>query len=127
MSGVDRTTKRYSESFKLHVVSQVENDKLSIYEARRVYGIGGVTTIHSWLEKYGKGHLINRAVFVKMRNESDRIKQLEADKQKLESALAQTQLKVLTLESLIEVAEEHYRIEIKKNCGSNVPKEVSGK
>jgi hypothetical protein len=44
-----------------------------------------------------------------------KIKRLEQEKQALESALAQSQLKILALESLIEAAEGQYGIEIKKN------------
>ena len=49
------------------------------------------------------------------------IKELKAEKQQLESALAQSQLKVIALESLVEVAEEQFGIEIKKKLGPRLP------
>ncbi|MEE8437436.1 MAG: transposase [Candidatus Neomarinimicrobiota bacterium] len=109
---------RYSSAFKCQVVKQIEGGKFTVPEARRVYGITGAATIQSWLKAYGKEHLLPRRVIVKMKNESDKVKQLEKEKQALESALAQSQLKVLAMESMIEVAESHYRIKIKKNYGS---------
>ncbi|MEE8437614.1 MAG: transposase [Candidatus Neomarinimicrobiota bacterium] len=109
---------RYSSAFKCQVVKQIEGGKFTVAEARRVYDITGAATIQSWLKAYGKEHLLPHRVIVKMKNESDKVKQLEKEKQALESALAQSQLKVLAMESMIEVAESHYRIKIKKNYGS---------
>ena len=113
--------KRYSAAFKQKVVSEIENGKFSVGEAHRVYEIGGGTTIYNWLRRYGKGHLINKTVVVKMKNESDRIKQLEKEKRELEAALAKTQVRVVVLESLIDVAEKELKIDIKKNSGSMLP------
>ena len=113
--------KRYSAAFKQKVVSEIENGKFSVGEAHRVYEIGGGTTIYNWLRRYGKGHLINKTVVVKMKNESDRIKQLEKEKRELEAALAKTQVRVVVLESLIDVAEKELKIDIKKNSGSVLP------
>jgi hypothetical protein len=49
-----------------------------------------------------------------MKDETDRLKQLEKEKEALESALAQAHLKIITLESLLEVAEEHQQKDLKK-------------
>lgn len=113
--------KRYSAAFKHKVVTEIENGKFSIGEAHRVYEIGGGTTIYNWLRRYGKGHLINKTVLVKMKNESDRIKQLEQEKRELEAALAKTQVRVVMLESVIEVAEKELKIDIKKKSGLELP------
>ncbi|UZJ40842.1 IS630 transposase-related protein [Prosthecochloris sp. SCSIO W1101] len=113
--------KRYSAAFKQKVVSEIENGKFSVGEAHRVYEIGGGTTIYNWLRRYGKGHLINKTVVVKMKNESDRIKQLEKEKRELEAALAKTQVRVVVLESLIDAAEQELKIDIKKKSGIELP------
>ena len=113
--------KRYSAAFKQKVVSEIENGKFSVGEAHRVYEIGGGTTIYNWLRCYGKGHLINKTVVVKMKNESDRIKQLEKEKRELEAALAKTQVRVVVLESVIDAAEQELKIDIKKKSGLELP------
>ena len=113
--------KRYSAAFKQKVVSEIENGKFSVGEAHRVYEIGGGTTIYNWLRRYGKGHLINKTVVVKMKNESDRIKQLEKEKRELETALAKTQVRVVVLESVIDAAEQELKIDIKKKSGLELP------
>ena len=113
--------KKYSAAFKQKVVTEIENGKFSVGEANRVYEIGGNTTIYNWLRRYGKGHLINKTVLVQMKNESDRIKQLEKEKRELEAALAKTQVRVVMLESVIEVAEKELKIDIKKKSGLELP------
>ena len=113
--------KRYSGAFKQKVVTEIENGKFSVGEANRVYGISGTATVYNWLRRYGKGHLINKTVVVKMKNESDRIKQLEKEKRELEAALAKTQVRVVVLESVIDAAEQELKIDIKKKSGLELP------
>lgn len=123
----ERIIKRYSSAFKQKVISEIESGKLTIAEARKVYGINGSGTIHDWLRKYGKDHLINKMVRIEMKGERDRIKELERQKRKLESALAQAHLKNLCLEALIECVEEHYQVDVKKTFGSEASKKSFSK
>ena len=111
------TIVRYSDAFKMKVIQDLESGKMNLDQARRRYGIGGTSSIRSWLKKYGKHHLLGKVVRVEAADERDRLKALEQDKQRLESALAQAHLKVMALEELIKVAEEEYKIDIKKNSG----------
>lgn len=120
---MEKVIYRYSEAFRQKVVSEIESGQLSIYQAQKVYSIYGSVTIQKWIKRLGKNHLLRKVVRVEMKDERDRIKTLEQEKKKLESALAQTQLKVLALETLIEVAEESYKIDIKKNSGEKRSRE----
>lgn len=112
-----RVNKRYSLSFKQKVVSEIERGELTLAEAGRIYDITGKNTLRRWLRELGKNHLIGKVVRVEMADELSKLKQLEKEKQTLESALAQTQLKLLALESLLEAAERHFGVDIKKNFG----------
>ena len=109
------------------VNSEIESGKLTIAEARKIYDIKSSPTIYSWLRKYGKNHLINKVVRVQMRDEKDKMKELERQTRKLESALAQAHLKNLCLESLLECVEEHYKVDVKKTFGQKASKESSSK
>jgi transposase-like protein len=109
---------RYSEPFKLHVVSEIESGQLTIESARRRYGIKGGETIQKWLRRYGKNHLLGKVVRVERPEEKDRVKELESKVRELESALAQSQVKLFAYESLVDVAEEHYGADFKKNFGA---------
>ena len=118
-----RKRKRYSTAFKRKVVREVETGELTVQQARRLYDIGGGSTIYRWLDAFGKSP--SKTIYVQTHEEDDPMTQLEAEnkrlrqeKQALESALAQAHLKELVLESTIEVASEHFGVDVKKNFGT---------
>lgn len=118
-----KTMIQYSAAFKQKVLQEIEEGRLTQAEARRKYGIKYYMTLRRWIKQTGKNHLLSRTVRIEMPNEvqpQDTIKQLKAEKQQLESALAQSQLKVICLESLVDVAEEHFKIDIKKKFGTRL-------
>lgn len=108
-----RLSYRYSLSFKQKVVSEIEAGKFSISQARQIYDIS-LPSLYRWLRMLGKGHLIAKIVQVEMKDEKDKLKELRQKNQQLESALAQTQLKLLMAEAMLESVEAHYQIDVKK-------------
>jgi transposase len=108
---------RYSQSFKQKVINEIEQGRLTMNGARRLYGIRGGAIIQDWIRKLGKLHLLNKVVKVEMKDEVSKLKQVEKEKKELESALAQAHLKLLVYESLIEVAGDHYGVDLKKSFG----------
>lgn len=122
MNKEGKTITRYSLSFKQKVVREIEEGKLGINDAKRLYGISGGETIQSWIKKMGKNHLLNKVVRVEMADELNRLKKLETEKQELESALAQAHLRIISLEKTLEVAEEKYGENIGKKSATKVLK-----
>lgn len=114
---------RYSEAFKLQIVGEIESGLFGIESARRRYGIVGTATIQNWIRHYGKNHLLGKVVRVEKPEERDRVAGLEKKIRELESALAQERVKTLALESLIQVTEEHYGVDLKKNFGRQLSNE----
>lgn len=106
---------RYSIAFKQKVINEIETGQLTIDQARRIYNIGGSGTINKWIKKFGKNHLLGKIVRIEMADEVKQLEKLQKEKTELESALAKAHLKILTLESLIESAEEDLGIELKKS------------
>ena len=103
---------RYSEAFKRKVVEGLEKGELrNQAEAREVYGIGGSCTIHRWLRKYGKNHLVAKVVKVESMKERDRIKQLKRKIRELEKALADTKVEQVLDRAYFEVLCEEMGIE----------------
>lgn len=114
----ERIVKRYSAAFKQKVVNEIESGKLSKTGAQKLYSIGGSLTIQKWIKKLGKLHLLNKIVVVELKDEISKLKELEKRNKELESALANAHIKIVTYESLIEVAEEELGVDIKKNLKS---------
>jgi transposase-like protein len=109
-----RSVIRYSPAFKRKVVDEIESGKYTVGEIRRIYDIWGSETIDRWLKQFGRRHLLSRVIRVEMKDEKDKLKELERQKQELESALAKAHLKILSLETMIDIAEERFDIKIKK-------------
>jgi transposase-like protein len=107
--------KRYTEAFKQKLISDIENGKLTIAQARVKYDIRGSWTIQGWMKKAGKTHLLDKVVRIQLPEEIDRIQQLKREKQKLETALARAYLKIDALEQVIELAEKDYKTDLKKS------------
>jgi transposase len=99
-----RTVVRYSEAFKLQVVSELESGKLSsIEEARNRYGITGTLTVKGWLRRFGRSDLMPRVVRVERPDERSELERLRKEVRRLEHALAQTRMKELLNEAYFEI------------------------
>jgi transposase-like protein len=105
---------RYSNCFKLQVVSSIEHDGFSIEEARRHYGIAGSATIQRWLRKLGKNELLNKVVMVQTLNERDELKRLRSELKELKVAYAELAIDHKLSEKVIEVADDMFGLELKK-------------
>lgn len=115
MSNYARTFKRYSVSFKQKVVNEIEEEGLSISEVRRRYNIKGEATVQNWIKKFGKNHLLNTIVRIEMKDEKDRVKELEEEVKKLKIALAEAVLARDVYKTTIEVTDDHLKTDLKKN------------
>ena len=105
----------YSESFKIKVVKEVESGVMTKEQARRRYSIKGKCAVLNWCRKYGRyEHL---GMKERIRDESEELKQLRAEKAALEAELEVSKLKVASLEALIEVADKMYSTDLKKKLG----------
>lgn len=108
-----RVIKRYSISFKKHLVGEYESGA-SLSALGRRYGISHAS-IKKWISQYARSGLRHQLMHIQKPEEQDRIRELEARVAALEKALAQSQLDKVMLETIIEVAEEEEGIVFKKN------------
>ena len=103
---------RYSEAFKMKVISELESGEVSsMAEARRKYDIGGGSTIRNWIKKYGKNHLLGKVVRVETPEDKDEKKQLKKRIEQLEKALADAKVKEVMSRAYFEVLCEDVGIE----------------
>ena len=106
---MSRRVVRYSEAFKLQVVSELESGVFkNIAAARERYDIRGCATVQGWLKKYGRDHLRQRIIRVESPTDRDQIKALKKRVSDLEKALAATQVNAVLSEAYYHVVcEEH--------------------
>jgi transposase len=84
---------RYSESFKMEVVREMETQGINAQQVRRKYGIVGGGTVEHWARKYGNG-LMGKVIRVETAKDMDELKKLKERVKRLESLLADTNLEL---------------------------------
>lgn len=95
----ERLIRRYSESLKRKVVEEISSGALSVREALIYYDVPHQRTINRWQQKYGENRLRTRIVRIAMKSEAERIRELE-------SALAESTLKLRFAEAKVDAYEE---------------------
>lgn len=121
-----RTQRDYSYSFKLQVVEEVEGGKISYAGAKRKYGIQGDATIRNWIEKYGNFDKTYKLQLTRMKSPEQKIlelqqqfKMLERKNKTLAKELEQTDKKAIFFDMMIDIAEEEFKIPIRKKSLSD--------
>lgn len=110
----------FDEETRRSVVQAVESGMMSVHDAEARYGILGHSTVLKWLRRYGGGdYPMSRKVRGRPSTSADeqKLRLLSNQVKVLERELREARLKQAALETLIDVAEEHYSISIKKNSG----------
>lgn len=112
----------YQASDKQLVINSILFDRISVREASRRYGVNR-RTIDSWLSafKYSNVEKIQEDLHeMGTTNETDKdqLKLLKKQVLELSKALEKERVKVKTLETLIEVGEETFKIKIRKKSGA---------
>ena len=119
---VKRTQKDYSMSFKLQIVQEIERGELTVTESTKTYGIQNRSTVVKWLRKFGNFDWENQTPFTMSKSPEQKIMELEAkvkllEKQKsfLERQAFVADKKAIIIDMMIDIAEEEYKIDIRKN------------
>jgi transposase-like protein len=109
--------KTYSNLQKRTIVTAIEQGRLTIKEAKIAYNIKTEKSIRDWLLQY-KSEKVEICIenSAPMSKEKPSVKDLE--KEALQKALQQAELKIKALNTLIDVAEEQLKMNIRKKSGA---------
>jgi transposase-like protein len=104
---------------KRSVVRQVEQGVLTPHAARKTHGLSG-NTLNKWLKAWVKEN-VELAAYGPCEMKDKPVGQSELpdpEKESLKKALEEAQLKISALNTLIDVAEDQFKIKIRKKAGA---------
>jgi transposase-like protein len=114
----DQVIRRYSEGFKLKILTELSTGKYSKKQLGSIYGIDR-STINEWIKKYDRKDLMNTRIMIENDDDISRIKALQKEIDQLKKVIVKKDLEMLVNDSYLEViAEKHgYKnvAELKKN------------
>ena len=104
----------FSEDFKLQVVSLYESGQRTVLEMTKDYDLTE-NLVYRWIYKYSKYNKKSIQVVEMKDSQSQKLKEMEKRIKELEQAVGRKQMNIDYLEKMIDLAKEHYDIDIKKN------------
>jgi transposase len=117
MSLAERQERHFSEEFKRRKVNELERKLITISELCREYEVSD-TAIYKWINKYSRMKKKKERMVVESESDTRKIKEMKERIKELERIIGQKQLMIDFQEKMIELAEEEYKIDIKKKSGS---------
>jgi transposase len=112
----------YSDEFKESVVKEVLNGLICKDEARRKYGIKGKSAVLNWIRKFEGSKSGIMSAKRKLRKTEKTLEELEAENQRLKQELDMEQLRTRALNVMIDIAEDRFKIPIRKKSGAKQSK-----
>ncbi len=104
----------YSVEFKREIVSQFESGSYSVVQLGKLYEISN-SLIYDWIYKFSNFNEKGQRVVEMKASSSEKLKALEKRIKELERAVGQKQIKIDYLETLIDVASDGLKYDIRKN------------
>jgi transposase-like protein len=109
-----RPKRVFSEEFKKKLVQDFESGIATVGMIELQYNISN-TLLYRWIYVYSSYNEKNVRIIEMKDSQTQRLKELEQKVKELERAVGQKQIKIDFLEKMIELAEDHYAIDVKKN------------
>ena len=115
MSIAQRRVRHFSEEFRRQKVRELERGQSKIHEIVSEYEVSR-KSVYRWMDKFGtmKKQKPTRLV-VETESDTRQIILLKQQVAELERKLGQKQILIDFKDKMIELAEEHYGVDIKKN------------
>lgn len=104
----------FSNDFKQKRVRELESNLVSIADICKTYHVSR-TSVYRWIYKYSSMAKKDVKQVVEAKSDTKKIQLLEERVKELERALGQKQMLIDIKDKMIEIAEETYDIDIKKN------------
>lgn len=108
-----RSHRYFSDQIKKKLIDDLDNGLVTIAEISREYQVSR-NAVYKWKAKFSRHYLRQTRQIIEPMSDTRKIKELKDKIKQLEQALGQKQFMIDFYEKMIELAEEHYHIDIKK-------------
>lgn len=125
MSTDERRHRRFSDSFKIQKVREIETGKTKISEVCSHYQVA-YKNVYLWIDKFGSMKDKKERMVVETDSDTRQLIGLKKRVSELERIIGQKQILIDFQEKMIDLAEETYGVDIKKKFFST-PSNISGK
>lgn len=109
--------KKFETSFRRWLVQEIESGRMSLQEARSRFQLPYFfdQSYKEWQKKYSQEIVLS----LPLMNAKDRIdiKKLESRNKELEKQLELAQMRLTAVNTIIDIAEKEYKLEIRKKSG----------
>lgn len=109
--------KKYETSFRRWLVQEIESGRMSWQEARTRFGLPFRFDMiyKEWQKKYSEEIVLSLSLMTA--EERINLKKLEARNKELEKQLELAQMRLMAVNTMIDIAEKEYKLEIRKKSG----------
>lgn len=125
LTASDRQNRRFSEEFRQKKVRDIERGITTVLDVCRAYQVSK-TSVYRWIDTFAVMKEKKERLVVESKSEAALVKRLREELAEAQRKIGQQQIMLDYKDKLIEIAEEHYKIDIKKNSSSK-PSAGSGK
>jgi transposase-like protein len=113
MTTAERRRRRFSDSFKIQKVRELETGKTKISELCKQYEVSD-TNVYCWLNKFGTMKNKKERFIVEADSDTKQLLALKKKIAELEQIVGQKQILIDFKDKMIDLAEETYGVDIKK-------------
>lgn len=125
MSIEERRRRHFSKNFKKEKVKEIEQGRSRVIDICRQYEVSNVA-VYKWINKFGSDKDKPERIIVESKSDTKKLLELKKKVAELERTIGQKQILIDFNEKMIDLAEEHYQVDIKKKF-SGKQSNTSGK
>ena len=114
-----RQNRIFSESFRKMKVREIERNLTTVRMVCKEFEVSD-TAVYNWLHKYSAFRAKEVRQIIEPMSDARKIEELRKRIRELEQVVGQKQIQLEFKEKMIELAEQMYRVDIKKKLGSKL-------
>jgi transposase-like protein len=117
LSTSERRKRKFSDSFKIQKVREIETGKTKVSEICKQYEVSSVN-VYRWLNKFGIMKNKQERLIVETDSDTKQLLALKKKVAELERIIGQKQVLIDFKDKMIDIAEEIYGVDIKKKLST---------